>query len=95
LGERAASSRNDKNSPRPSQTSFPFHPPLPTNNTQVGDVNKNIKQSNTRVKSLLTEMRPARNFCVDATLLCILLAIGLSIYNAVMQQKAKAAAAAG
>jgi hypothetical protein len=45
------------------------------------------------VKALLTEMRPARNFCIDATLLCILLAIGLSIYNAVMQQKARAAAA--
>ncbi len=68
------------------------HPPSP-HSLQVGDVTKNIKQSSTRVKALLTEMRPARNFCIDATLLCILLAIGLSIYNAVMQQKARAAAA--
>ena len=78
----------------------PAHAPLtprippPSPFLQVGDVTKNIKQSNTRVKSLLTDMRPARNFCIDATLLCILLAIGLSIYNAVMQQKARAAAAA-
>lgn len=44
-------------------------------------VNKDLRTANTKLKQLVTRLRPSRNMCVDLTCIIILLSISLYIYN--------------
>lgn len=48
---------------------------------KMDKVTKELQTNNMRLKGLVTKMRSTRNFVVDIVLICILLAIGLYLYN--------------
>ncbi|XP_004295017.1 PREDICTED: syntaxin-71-like [Fragaria vesca subsp. vesca] len=49
--------------------------------TKVDKVTSDIKNNNVRLKENLYKMRSSRNFCIDITLLCIILGIALYLYK--------------
>lgn len=49
--------------------------------TKTDEVNAELKTHNAKLKKLVTEVRSTRNFCIDVTLICILLGIGGYIYS--------------
>ena len=49
--------------------------------TKTDEVNADLKTHNAKLKKLVTEVRSTRNFCIDVTLICILLGIGGYIYS--------------
>ncbi|KAL4450041.1 hypothetical protein ABPG77_010710 [Micractinium sp. CCAP 211/92] len=48
---------------------------------KMDKVTKELQTNNMRLKGLVTKMRSTRNFVVDVVLICVLLAIGLYLYN--------------
>ncbi|KAK9865189.1 hypothetical protein WJX84_002251 [Apatococcus fuscideae] len=50
---------------------------------KVDQVTKELRTNNLKLKGLLHKMRSSRNFCLDVTIICILLALGLYIYETV------------
>ena len=48
---------------------------------KTDEVNAELKTHNSKLKKLVTEVRSTRNFCIDVTLICILLGIGGYIYR--------------
>lgn len=48
---------------------------------KTDEVNAELKTHNAKLKKLVTEVRSTRNFCIDVTLICILLGIGGYIYR--------------
>ncbi|KAL3142916.1 hypothetical protein ABBQ38_003203 [Trebouxia sp. C0009 RCD-2024] len=53
---------------------------IDTIDTKMDNVTKELKTNNMKLKGLVESMRSKRNFCIDITLICILLALGLYLY---------------
>ncbi|CAK8536280.1 unnamed protein product [Lathyrus sativus] len=49
---------------------------------KVDRATTDVRNTNLRLKKTLTELRSSRNFCIDITLMCILLGIVMYLYNA-------------
>ncbi|KAK9829335.1 hypothetical protein WJX72_005237 [[Myrmecia] bisecta] len=54
--------------------------------TKMDKVTKELRTNNMKLKGLVTQMRSSRNFCIDLTLICIILGIALYIYNVVQKK---------
>lgn len=48
---------------------------------QIDKATKDLKTNNLKLKGLVTSMRSGRNFCIDVTLICVLLGIGLYLFT--------------
>ena len=48
---------------------------------QMDKAVKDLKTNNLKLKGLVTSMRSGRNFCIDVTLICVLLGIGLYLFT--------------
>ncbi|KAA6429691.1 MAG: Qc-SNARE SYP7-family [Trebouxia sp. A1-2] len=53
---------------------------IDTIDTKMDNVTKELKTNNMKLKGLVESMRSKRNFCIDITLICVLLALGLYLY---------------
>ena len=49
--------------------------------TKMDVVTREIQSNNMKLKVVLTQVRSSRKFFIDLILICILLAVGLYIYN--------------
>ena len=49
--------------------------------TKMDVVTREIQSNNMKLKVVLTQVRSSRKFFMDLILICILLAVGLYIYN--------------
>ena len=52
----------------------------------MNEASKDIKKQTARAKGMLLDLKSSRNFCIDATLICILLALGMYIYDLVRKK---------
>ncbi|KAJ0246508.1 Syntaxin-73 [Hirschfeldia incana] len=51
--------------------------------TKIDKAATDLKSTNAKLKDTVTKLRSSRNFCIDITLLCVLLGIAAFIYNSV------------
>ncbi|PNY13394.1 syntaxin-71-like protein [Trifolium pratense] len=49
--------------------------------SKVDRANSEVRNTNLRLKKTITEMRSSRNFCIDITLMCVLLGIIMWLYK--------------
>ncbi|KAG9441423.1 hypothetical protein H6P81_017277 [Aristolochia fimbriata] len=49
--------------------------------SKVDKANADLKNANVRLKQTINQMRSTRNFCIDITLLCVILGIAGYLYN--------------
>eukprot|EP00891_Asterochloris_glomerata_P008955 jgi/Astpho2/8955/e_gw1.00133.122.1_t len=54
---------------------------LDTIDEKIDKATKDLKTNNLKLKGLVTSMRSGRNFCIDVTLICVLLGIGLYLFT--------------
>ncbi len=49
--------------------------------TKMDTVTKELQTNNMKLKGLVTQVRSSREFFIDIILVCVLLAVGLYLYN--------------
>ncbi|CAL8463075.1 g2609 [Coccomyxa elongata] len=54
---------------------------LDTIDEKMNKVTEQLKTNNMKLKGVLTQMRSSRNFCLDVVLICIILGLGLYLFE--------------
>ncbi|KAK9907291.1 hypothetical protein WJX75_000825 [Coccomyxa subellipsoidea] len=54
---------------------------LDTIDDKMNKVTEQLKTNNVKLKGIVTQMRSSRNFCLDVVLICIILGLGLYLFQ--------------